>query len=153
LCVPENSPGVRLRHALGFELRHALGGDASLAGAYRFYIDDWGLTSHTIRAEASYLTDADTILSARYRFYLQSAADHYRATYLAVQPYVTSDKELSPLSSHRLALELDRVWRLDDGSSFTTTISVAPLYYAYSDFIPLESMTGFELSAGIMYAP
>ena len=153
LCVPENSPGVRLRHAIGFELRHALSGHVSLGGAYRFYLDDWALSSHTVRFEASYLPDADTILALRYRFYTQGAAEHYRATYTVPQPYVTSDKELSPLSSHRLALELDRVWKLDDGGAFTTTISVAPLYYAYRDFIPLKSMTGFELSAGILYAP
>jgi hypothetical protein len=152
-CVPENSPGVRLRHALAFELRHALGHDFSLGGAYRYYLDDWDLTSHTIRLEGSYLPDPDTILSLRYRFYTQGHAEHYRSTYTVPQPFVTGDKELSPLSSHRVALELDRQWRFDDGSVLTTTVSAAPLFYEYGDFVPLESMSGIEVSAGVGYAP
>jgi hypothetical protein len=153
LCVPENTPGERLRHAVALELRQALGAHWSLAGAYRFYTDDWGLTSHTARLEASHLLDAETILSARYRFYTQGAAEHYRASYLALQGYVTSDKELSPMSGHRIGLELERLWPFSDGSQLTTTLSLAPLFYSYADFPPLRTITAYELTAGVVFVP
>jgi hypothetical protein len=153
LCVPENSPGTRMRHAIAFELRHALSASTSLSGAYRFYLDDWGLSSHTLRAEGSYLPGADTVLSLRYRFYTQTAVDHYRSRYAAPQAYVTSDKELSPLTSHRIGLELDHLWSLEGGGNLTTTLSLAPIFYAYSDFIPLDSITAFEFTGGVVYMP
>jgi len=152
-CVPENSPGTRLRHAIALELRHALGDHVSVGGAYRYYMDDWGLSSHTIRIEGAYLPDADTILSARYRFYTQGKVDHYRSSYAVPQPYITSDKELSPLSSHRIGLELDRVWPFETGSALTTTLSLGLIFYSYTDFLPLKSMTAYELTGGVVYAP
>ncbi len=153
VCVPENSPGKRLRHAIALELRHAFGEHVSLGGAYRYYMDDWGLSSHTVRVEGSYLLDADTILSARYRLYLQGKADHYRASYAVPQQYVTSDKELSPMGSHRIGLELDRLWPFDTGGSLTTTLSLGLILYSYSDFLPLKSMTAYELTGGLVYTP
>jgi hypothetical protein len=152
LCVPEVNPGTRLRHAFGAELRHALGERWSVGGAYRFYLDDWGVTSHTVRGEIVWSVDADTLLALRYRLYTQGKADHYQPAYFALQEYVTSDKELSPLSSHRVALELDRALRFPDDHLLTATLSIAPIYFSYSDFIPLDSITAFEINAALVLA-
>src|ERR1700753_2719103 len=108
LCAPEADPKQRLRHAVALELRQALSDNTSFGLAYRFYTDDWGIVAHTARAELDVHLDADSIFGVRYRFYTQGAADFYRAQYLEPAPYVTRDKELSPLSSHRGALEIDR---------------------------------------------
>ena len=91
-------------------------------------------------------------MSPRYRFYTQNAANHYRARYAVAQSYVTSDKELSPLSSHRIALELDRLWHFEAVSStFATTLSVAALFYNYTDFIPLDHITAFEANFAVVF--
>jgi hypothetical protein len=151
LCVPESSPDERLRHAVAVELRRAFGESWSIDGGYRVYFDDWGLMSHTVRAEVTYAPALGTILAARYRLYVQGAAEHYRSSYLVPQPFVTSDKELSPLTSHRLALEFDRVFEFANGRTLTLTWSVAPIYYAYSDFVPLDSITAFEVNAALVF--
>jgi hypothetical protein len=153
LCVPETSPSERLRHALALELRRSLDDVLSVGGGYRFYVDDWGIVSHTIHADASYLPEPETILSVRYRLYLQGPADHYQPRYEAAQAYVTSDKELSTLSSHRLGLEAERVFSFDTAGSLAISLALGGLYYAYSDFLPLESIVALELTTALVYAP
>jgi hypothetical protein len=153
LCVPEASPGTRVRHAFALELRHALGAAWSIGGGYRFYLDDWKLQSHTLKAEVSWLAAADTLFAARYRFYTQGAAAHYQAHYLVAQPYVTTDKELSPLTSHRMGVELDQRWILREERSLRAILSFAPLFYSYSDFPALESITAFEVNATLVFVP
>ncbi len=152
-CVPETSPSTRLRHALALELKRSLGEQLSAGAAYRFYMDSWGVGSHTMHAELSYLPAAETILTARYRLYLQGAADHYRSRYAAPQPFVTSDKELSPLSSHRVGLDLEQVFGATSAGTLSAALSIGGLYYAYSDFLPLESITAFEVTTALVYAP
>jgi hypothetical protein len=153
VCVPETSPSERLRHALGLEFRQALGEAVAFGVAYRFYTDDWGILSHTLRGELDIGLDADSILGARYRFYTQGAADHYRSRYLEPQLYVTTDKELSPLSSHRVALELDRVWHFAGDHALTSSLSAAAIFYSYTDFTPLDHITAFEVNAALVFAP
>ncbi len=148
LCVPEHVPGERMRHAASLFARRSLSDAFSIGAGYRFYLDDWGLTAHTLRAELGYMPGADTVLRARYRLYLQGATDHYQARYFAVQPYVTSDKEQSPLSSHRVGLELEQHVALSEGE-LNATLSIAPIYYSYDDFPKLESITAFEVNIAL----
>ena len=142
-----------LRHAAGVELRQLISDAWSFGAAYRFYTDSWGVLSHTARAELVFLADADTILAARYRFYIQGPADFYQAHYPEPAPYVTSDKELSPLSSHRAALEFDRTWRFDADRKLSTVVSLAALFYQYTDFPPLSSMNAFEFNVAMVFVP
>jgi hypothetical protein len=96
-----------------------------------------------------FLPSAETVLRVRYRFYMQGAANHYRPVYLVPADYVTSDKELSPLSSHRLGLEIEQVFPLSGGEELTGNISIAPIYYSYDDFPLLDSITAFELNLAL----
>jgi hypothetical protein len=149
LCVPEVNPGERLRHALALSGRRSLGESVSVGAGYRLYLDDWGVLSHTVQADLGYLAGEHTLLAARYRFYTQGAADHYRPFYLQPEPYVTTDKELSSLSSHRLALELEQGFEFVGDRQLITTFSIAPLLYTYDDFPPLEKITGIEFNAAL----
>jgi hypothetical protein len=149
LCVPETAPSSRLRHAAAIFGKHSLSDAISLGAGYRLYLDDWGLTAHTVRAEVGFLPSAETVLLVRYRFYMQGAANHYRPVYLVPADYVTSDKELSPLSSHRLGLEIEQVFPLSGGEELTGNISIAPIYYSYDDFPLLDSITAFELNLAL----
>jgi hypothetical protein len=153
LCVPETTPGERVRHAVAFELRQAIGEQWAVGAAYRFYLDDWGLMSHTARGELSWLFEPDSVLALRYRFYMQGAANFYRERYATPQSYVTSDKELSALSSHRIGLEADHVWHFRDDRTLTTTLSFAPIFYFYRNFLPLDRITAFEVTAGLVFVP
>ena len=153
LCVPERNPRERLRHALAVRARRALASEWSGGAGYRFYLDDWGVTSSTVRGDVAWAPTRLSTIALTYRFYTQGAADHYKSVYpLADQEaaYLTSDKELSPLSSHRVAIELDYNWELGDGlRALSTAITVAPTFYQYTDFVPYERITAIEATAAV----
>jgi len=147
-CLLESNPTERLRHALVANLRRALGEHFSFGLGYRFYLDSWNLSSHTALAELSYMPSTTLMFAVRYRFYLQGAAKHYRKTYETTATdlrYYTNDKELSPLSSHRLALDIEKEVELDDrGHHLTVVLSIAPSFYQFTNYAPLTSINAFE---------
>jgi hypothetical protein len=150
-CFPEKNPEERLRHAFVLVAGRAFSDSISARASYRFYIDDWQLLSHTVLAELNWLADVETVVALRYRFYLQSAAAHYRARFpivnnvLRLRQYYSRDKELSPFNAHRLALELDRSWPLAGvGEKLTTVLSIGPTLYLYDNFIPYKRIWAFE---------
>ncbi|HKU43702.1 MAG TPA: DUF3570 domain-containing protein [Polyangiales bacterium] len=153
LCTPEVVPDERVRHAAAVELRQLLSDAWSAGAGYRFYTDSWGVRSHTARAELALVPEDDTILALRYRFYVQGPADFYQAHYTVPEAYVTSDKELSPLSSHRIALELDRVWRFGSDRTLSSVFSAATSFYRYTDFPPLQRMNALEFNVALVFVP
>lgn len=157
LCLAESNPRQRMRHAAALRARRALGPTWSIGGGYRAYLDDWGIASHTVRSDAAWAPTQSSTLALSYRFYTQGAADHYKAMYDDGDrdaAYFTRDKELSPLSSHRIALELDVVWELgSDDSGLVTALALAPTFYRYTDFRALDRITALEatLVVGMEY--
>jgi hypothetical protein len=149
-CLPERSPDERWRHAIALRGRRALGEAVSIGADYRFYIDGWELSSHTANVELAWSPAEDTVFGLRYRFYLQSAAAHYRPRFATLQQagdHFTRDKELSPLSGHRLMLDFERGFRLDDlGHMLRAVLSVGPSIYLYTDFPPLDRITALEVT-------
>jgi hypothetical protein len=152
-CLPEQNPRERLRHALALRLRRALGERWSAGAGYRAYLDDWGLVSHTAKADLAWAPERRSTLALSYRFYAQGAADHYKSLYLLgdrAARYFTRDKELSPLSSHRIGLAFDWVWELESGASaLRAGLELAPTFYQYDDYPALDRVTAFEATAAI----
>jgi hypothetical protein len=153
LCRPETNPGERLRHALAVRARRALSSEWSIGAGYRAYLDDWGIFSNTVRADVAWSPQPKATLSLAYRFYDQTAADHYKAQYqpadLALQ-YYARDKELSPLTSHRIALELDWVWEVAPGNlGVLTGLAAAATFYRYHDFAMLDRTRAIEITASV----
>lgn len=150
-CRPEQNPRERLRHALALRARRALGQRWSVGAGYRAYLDDWGIVSHTATADLAWAPDPQSTIALTYRFYTQGAADHYQPFYSESDrnaAHFTRDKELSPLSSHRVALELERLWELGAGTSGVVTgLEVAPTVYLYDDYPLLERVTAIEVTA------
>ncbi|HKU42481.1 MAG TPA: DUF3570 domain-containing protein [Polyangiales bacterium] len=150
LCRPEENPRERMRHAIALRARRAWSSEWSSGASYRAYLDDWGLISHTARVDLAWAPQPKATLALGYRFYTQNAADHYAAQYqpsdLALT-YFTRDKELSPLTSHRIGLELDWVWELGTGQAgLLTALEVATTFYRYADFPMLASATALEVT-------
>jgi hypothetical protein len=152
LCLPENNPDSKLRHALALSGRRALSDALSAGASYRFYLDSWDMTSHTIGVDGTLAPEGGWLFSLGYRFYLQSSASHFENFYVAMplpESY-TSDKELSSLSSHRLELEMMKSFQLDDlGSEFATVLLISPSYFSYDEFLLLESITALEVTLAL----
>ena len=147
-CIPEANPGERTRHALAANLRRALGESVAVGLGYRFYLDSWSLSSHTALAELSYSPSKTLLLALRYRFYMQSAAKHYKIRFDGSDTdlrYYTNDKELSPLMSHRIALDIEKEVELDDrGHHLDIVLSLAPSIFLFSNYAPLKQISAFE---------
>jgi len=101
--VPERHPEERQRRDVFVRANQALPNRASIKFSYRFYNDDWGVTSHELGTRLSqYVTRG---LSARweYRWYTQTAADFFRSVYTdvdGIDGFRTGDYRLGVLTSH-----------------------------------------------------
>lgn len=114
--VTEELPDTRLRQALFGEVRKMFPSTGSAVSLWlRGYTDDWGIHSGTVELRFyQWLVDDVLRLRARYRFYLQTAADAYddhfyvppaqRAQFV-LREERTQDSDLADFTSHMLGLQ------------------------------------------------
>ncbi len=96
--LPEQVPSLRVRHA--FESTAIWGSRSQwfVRAGYRFYIDDWGIRSHTIEPEVwRPIADDRLRLRLQARGYRQSSANFYRARYERATEHLTGDSRLSSM--------------------------------------------------------
>jgi hypothetical protein len=149
-CVGEAVPDERVRHAPAVRLRQSLGRRASMGLAYRFYFDDWGLRSHTIEPEVTWLVRPETSLSVSYRGYTQGEASFYRPRYFVLEPggYATRDRKLSAFFSHAAGLTLLHQLRLrPSGPAWELGLRAGAERFRYLAFVGLRNVTALDLTA------
>lgn len=153
LCTEEANPERRLRHAFAARGRRALGDHMSTGIAYRLYLDDWGIVSHTFEADLVYVLANGTHLAVGYRYYTQGSADHFKPIYYQAERFMTTDKELSALSSHRVYLEFEHALtgNLSD-PGLKLNLSIAPSIYFYSEFLLLDRIRALDLNGALVWA-
>jgi Protein of unknown function (DUF3570) len=97
----ENLPDQRLKLPLGIRLNYFLGDKIILRSYYRFYIDNWGVTSHTASLEVPFKITPFVSISPFYRYYIQSAANFFApyAVHTAADKYYTSNYDYSAFSA------------------------------------------------------
>lgn len=152
LCLDEHEPGVRTRHAAALVVRRAVSETFSLGASYRFIIDDWGLTSHTATAQLGMTLAAASLVALRYRFYTQSGVRFYSRVYsadIAPAAYTTRDREQSPMSDHRIALDWDQKVNVASGLDLTFTASAGGSIFNYDDFVGLTRTYALELTFAV----
>lgn len=145
LWVPETDPDSRWRHAIVAGVNRAVGTRSSLQGDYRFYADDWGITSHTIGARLFLGLGQHAELRLRERFYTQSAASFYQSVYTMPMRYITYDRELSPLWSETFGAKLMYAFN----ARIEGELKLDIFYYSYADFAPLKDRTGANAGLGV----
>lgn len=147
-CRPEDVPDQRIRNALLAQLRRALSPRTSLGISYRFYFDSWQVHSHTVAPSFSWLVVDDGNLTLGYRYYTQGEADFYRPRYVRETQsvgYVTRDKELSALYSHRLSLEYTHGFSLSAGQwRMNAGARVSGTRFRYLAFVGLSRVDALE---------
>ena len=102
----ERLPESRFKIPFGGRLNYYVNDLLILRSYYRFYWDDWGITSHTASLETPFkLTDKFTLYPT-YRYYTQSAADYFYAkeNALSTLEFYTSDYDLSKYDAHQYGL-------------------------------------------------
>lgn len=99
----ERLPDSRFKVAAGGRLNWYLNENFTVRTFYRYYYDDWGITSHTASIEVPIkITDKFTLYPS-YRFYNQTAADYFRPYEgaLSTDEFYTSDYDLSEYSANQ----------------------------------------------------
>jgi hypothetical protein len=93
----ERLPDSRFKVAMGGRLNWYLNERFVLRTFYRYYFDDWSITSHTANIELPVKISAKFTLYPSYRFYNQTAADYFHPfkEALSTDSYYTSDYDLS----------------------------------------------------------
>ena len=77
LYVYEQRPDSRMKHAVYWQTKHLLGNGDVVDGSYRFMVDDWGISSHTVDLRYRWIFGSQ-YLEPHLRYYLQSEADFYK---------------------------------------------------------------------------
>jgi len=111
--VYEKRPDSRQRNSLFFRAAHHLTQDV-IHFSYRYFWDDWGITSNTFDLKYRYEMGA-SYLQPHVRYYMQDAADYYRhnlvqgadvdASGTVLLAEVSSDSRLSKFATTTLGLK------------------------------------------------
>lgn len=98
----EKLPSDRFKLPLGFRLNYFLGDRVILRAYYRYYVDSWGLRSHTASLEVPFKITPFFSVSPFYRYYTQSAVNYFAPyeAHMKTDSYFTSNFSLSSFSSH-----------------------------------------------------
>ena len=133
--VPENHPSTRERRDAFVKINQYLPNRSSLRLDYRFYNDDWGVTSHETSGRLAQYVTSGVYAQYEYRWYTQTAASFYMPEYPTtngVDGHLTGDYRLGPLSSHLFGLSLNfDLGVLADQSKWLRPLEVALDYERY----------------------
>jgi hypothetical protein len=104
----ENLPSFRIKVPLGVRLNYFLGDKIILRSFYRFYVDNWGVKSHTASLETPIKITPFISFSPFYRYYVQTAANFFApfGVHTAADQYYSSDYDYSAFSSQYMGANL-----------------------------------------------
>lgn len=102
----ENLPDSRFKIPLAVRASYFLGDNVIIRAYYRYYTDDWKLTSHTADIEVPLKISPFLSLSPFYRYYTQSAVKYFKAygEHTGSEEFYTSNYDLSKFNSNFFGL-------------------------------------------------
>lgn len=101
----ESLPDTRSRYALSSKWVHGLSQRSSINLSYRYYWDQWDLTSHTFRG--AYLFDIEedeSYIEIFGRVHDQSSVEFYADSFNQAQTNTTSDSDLQEFTSYETGI-------------------------------------------------
>jgi len=95
--VTENRPDKRTAYGVNIKYITMFGNNLSFKANYRFYTDDWDVTSHTVDHDIYYNLNKKVTLGAGFRIYTQSEANFYNKNrdFFTDEEFASSDERLS----------------------------------------------------------
>ncbi len=102
----ENLPDSRFKLPLAVRASYFLGDNIIIRAYYRYYTDDWKLTSHTADIEVPVKISPFLSLSPFYRYYTQSAIKYFKpyGVHAGLEEFYTSNYDLSKFNSNFFGL-------------------------------------------------
>jgi hypothetical protein len=97
----ENLPSQRFKLPIGLRLNYFLGDRIVLRSYYRFYVDNWGMVSHTASLEVPIKITPFFSISPFYRYYVQTGVNYFAPyeKHTTSDQYYTSNYALASFSS------------------------------------------------------
>lgn len=102
----ERLPDSRFKIPIGMRLNYYLNEIFTLRTYYRYYLDDWGVNSHTAEIELPIKISDKFTLYPSYRYYNQTAADYFAPyeQHVSTNEFYTSDYDLSKFNANQYGL-------------------------------------------------
>lgn len=115
--VYEKRPEDRTRHSLYAQWNHQFNTDV-LRLSYRYFWDDWDITSHTVDMRYRYEMGGKHFLEPHLRYYTQTAANFYHTSLIDGQTYsyASADYRLADLTTTTIGLKYG--YEISDTSEF-----------------------------------
>lgn len=104
----ERLPSTRVKIPVGTRINYYLNETLKLRTYYRYYLDDWGINSHTASIEIPVRLSQSFTITPIYRYYTQTAADYFAPFegHLSSDEFYTSDYDLSAFHSNQFGVGL-----------------------------------------------
>ena len=102
----EKLPDSRTKIAIGGRLNYYINEFFVVRTYYRYYTDDWGISSHTASIEVPIKIGGRFTVYPSYRFYNQTAADYFAPyeEHVSTEEFFTSDYDLSKFTANQYSL-------------------------------------------------
>jgi hypothetical protein len=104
----ERLPSTRFKTPIGSRLNYYVNERIAIRTYYRYYWDDWGITSHTASVELPVKLSDQFTFSPTYRYYTQQSSKYFAPyeTHLSTETYYTSDYDLSTFTASQYGFGL-----------------------------------------------
>ncbi len=99
----ERLPDTRFKTPIGLRFNYYINEMFSVRTYYRYYFDDWGMTSHTMNIELPIKLNDRFTVYPMYRYYTQTAIDYFAPyeEHLSTDDFYTSDFDLSEYDANQ----------------------------------------------------
>ncbi|MCD6260138.1 MAG: DUF3570 domain-containing protein [Helicobacteraceae bacterium] len=131
----ENYPAQRTGHAFALKGVTLLNNENSMNYSYRYYVDDWDITSHTLNLEWLHDFSSKIMSGLRLRYYTQEGASFAKrvGTYTLEDTYFAADYRMSAFDSFDVGIPL--VYKQSVVSSFKYSMSIDYYQTSNNDYI------------------
>jgi len=138
----DKKPNSRKAYGALFQYSKALNEKLTTVSSYRFYTDDWDISSHTLKSELYYEFNDKLTTGVGLRYYTQSEAEFYNSSmdYFTNQTHASSDRRMSSFDSLNYKLSGD--YKISSDISVNASLN----YYDQPDYFD-----AFYYNVGVKY--
>ncbi|MFA5298539.1 MAG: DUF3570 domain-containing protein [Lutibacter sp.] len=147
----ERLPDTRLKIPVGARFNYYINEYVTLRTYYRYYFDDWGISSHTADIELPIKISDKFTIYPTYRYYTQTAADYFAPyeQHLSTDAFYTSDYDLSKFNANQYGFGISytdiftkrHIWKL----------GLKNIDLKYSNYKRNTGLTAGIISAGFKF--
>jgi len=136
--ITENRPDKRTAYGVSLKYITMFGDNLSFKANYRFYTDDWDITSHTVEHDVYYALNKKITVGGGFRIYKQTEASFYNKNkdFFTNQEFASSDERLSEFDAITYKASLD--FKQNDNISY----NLGGQFYSQSTGLDATMITG-----------